>query len=307
MNGRGLSCPLNNSAGGKIGISSNTNSRTKEKGVFYLDGGGVGPKRENPLGFFHADLVCPFRRRHRYRSISHQRREGRARLLDGGGRGRIRSTASDLNRRLSVLTTMKKLTILLIIAVTVFGVPADSWGRSAPLSCGKVLKTHSPKKAITSFRPGSRLRRCWRTPSFPHNLLTPAVAVLEDPAISLGEVVFPKGTKLVGQAAVLHSLDRVNIDFKTVVFRMGRRSMGIFWGCRWMGRRASPGKWKCKRCRRRQNRHEIRLAGVQVSAAAGVPTVESSIASASARRRPRVLTPLPPRPLRASPLKRGHP
>ena len=57
---------------------------------------------------------------------------------------------------------------------------------------------------------------------FSYNLLTPAVAVLEEDIAYLGEVVLPKDTRFIGTVQAVHSLDRVNIDFTTCVFPDGQ-------------------------------------------------------------------------------------
>ena len=57
---------------------------------------------------------------------------------------------------------------------------------------------------------------------FSYNLLTPTVAIVDENITYLNDVVLPKGTRLIGVVQVAHSLDRINIDFQTVVFPNGQ-------------------------------------------------------------------------------------
>ena len=60
---------------------------------------------------------------------------------------------------------------------------------------------------------------------FSYNLLTPVSAVADENIRYQDEIVFPKGTKFIGVVQVVHSLDRVNIDFHTCVFPDGEQKI----------------------------------------------------------------------------------
>ena len=149
-----------------------------------------------------------------------------------------------------------------------------------PDSSWKGLKSPLPKRGNYALPTGFTFEAVLEGAIFSYNLLTPAVAVLEEPILFQSEVVFPKGTKLVGQVGVLHTLDRVNIDFRTVVFPDGQEIRGDFLGLSMDGSAGVKGKVEThKDAVAAKIAMKSVLAGVQSSAAAGVPTVESSIAS----------------------------
>lgn len=55
-----------------------------------------------------------------------------------------------------------------------------------------------------------------------YNLMTPCVAEADEDVYYLGDLVIPKGTRLIGVVQVAHSLDRVTINFQTLVFPDGQ-------------------------------------------------------------------------------------
>jgi type IV secretory pathway VirB10-like protein len=90
---------------------------------------------------------------------------------------------------------------------------ASLWkGVSAPL----------PKKGHYALPTGFTIEALLDGSIFSYNLLTPAMAVLEDDLTAHNEVVMPKGTRFIGVVEVVHTLDRVNIDFHTCVFPDGQ-------------------------------------------------------------------------------------
>lgn len=57
---------------------------------------------------------------------------------------------------------------------------------------------------------------------YSYNLLTPAIAIVDEDVVYLNQVVIPRGSRLIGIVQVAHSADRVNIDFHTCVFPDGQ-------------------------------------------------------------------------------------
>ena len=56
---------------------------------------------------------------------------------------------------------------------------------------------------------------------YSYNVEAPVVALIEDDVAFRGHVVFPRGTKLVGHASTLHTLDRVNLAWELAVLPEG--------------------------------------------------------------------------------------
>ena len=53
------------------------------------------------------------------------------------------------------------------------------------------------------------------------NMIAPAIAEIEDDVKFRGRVVLPRGTRLIGSASTLHTLDRVNITWQLAVLPAG--------------------------------------------------------------------------------------
>src|ERR1035437_7568874 len=75
----------------------------------------------------------------------------------------------------------------------------------------KGIKTPLEKKGNYALPTGFTFDAVMSNAIFSYNLLTPAIAVVEDEITFLGEVVIPKDTKFIGTVEAVHSLDRVNI------------------------------------------------------------------------------------------------
>lgn len=56
---------------------------------------------------------------------------------------------------------------------------------------------------------------------YSYNTLAPVTALIEDDIKFRGKVVLPRGTRLVGTASTLHTLDRVNLTWALAVFPEG--------------------------------------------------------------------------------------
>jgi len=175
------------------------------------------------------------------------------------------------------------LMLLLVLGVVTLANADSNSSGDAPFknpASWKGIKAPSPKKGNYALPTGFTFEAVLEGAVFSYNLLTPAVAVLEEPIDYQGEIVFPKGTKLVGQVEVLHTLDRVNINFRTVVFPDGQEIRGDFLGLSMDGSAGVKGKVEThKDAVAAKIAMKSVLAGVQASAAAGTPTVESSVAS----------------------------
>jgi len=79
-----------------------------------------------------------------------------------------------------------------------------------------------PKKGNYTFPSGFTFDAILEGAIFSYNLLTPAVALLDEDAVYLNEVIIPKGSRFIGVVQVAHSLDRINIDFSVCVFPNGQ-------------------------------------------------------------------------------------
>jgi type F conjugative transfer system protein TrbI len=91
----------------------------------------------------------------------------------------------------------------------------------APGVTWKGVKEKAVKRGNYALPTGFTFEAVLEGAVFSYNLLTPAVAVLEDDVTYNGELVIPKKSRLVGVVGVVHSLDRINIDFRSCVFPDG--------------------------------------------------------------------------------------
>jgi len=115
---------------------------------------------------------------------------------------------------------------------------------------------------------------------FSYNLMTPAAAVLDEDLVYKGEVVLPQGSQLIGSVQVVHSLDRVNIDFKTCVFPDGQQIPLDGMALSMDGSAGVKGKvQKHKDAAAARLAMRSILTGVQVGASMAAPTVESAMTS----------------------------
>src|SRR6266851_1785133 len=85
-----------------------------------------------------------------------------------------------------------------------------------PVAAGvlwKGIKEKQEKRGNYALPTGFTFEAVLEGAVFSYNLLTPAVAVVEDDITYNGELVIPKKSRLIGIVDVVHSLDRININF----------------------------------------------------------------------------------------------
>jgi hypothetical protein len=115
---------------------------------------------------------------------------------------------------------------------------------------------------------------------FSYNLLTPVSAMADENIRYQDEIVFPKGTKFIGVVQVVHSLDRVNVDFHTCVFPDGEEIKVKFLALWRDGSAGVKGKVEThKDAVAAKVAMKSVLAGVQAGAAVAAPTVEGAMVS----------------------------
>lgn len=91
-----------------------------------------------------------------------------------------------------------------------------------PVNSWKGVKEPQLKKGFYALPTGFTFDAVLPNAIFSYNLVTPAIAVIEEDILFLDEVVLPKETRLIGFVQAVHSLDRVNVDFHTCVFPNGQ-------------------------------------------------------------------------------------
>ncbi len=69
---------------------------------------------------------------------------------------------------------------------------------------------------------GSKIKAHLANAIFSFNVTSPAVAVVDEDFMKGEEVIIPKGTQFIGDAAVLKSQDRINVRFLTMVLPDGK-------------------------------------------------------------------------------------
>jgi type IV secretion system protein VirB10 len=116
------------------------------------------------------------------------------------------------------------LVFCLLLAGQVFG---ESNSISDPLSAStaspwKGVTTPLPKKGNYFLPTGFTFDAILGGAIYSYNLLTPAIALVDEDIVFLNQVVIPRNSKLIGVVQVAHSVDRVNIDFHTLVFPDGQ-------------------------------------------------------------------------------------
>lgn len=142
----------------------------------------------------------------------------------------------------------------------------------------KGVKEPLPKKGNHFLPTGFMFDAVIDNAIFSYNLLTPAVAFVDDHVTYQDEIVLPKGTRFIGLVQVIHSLDRVNIDFHTCVFPDGQEIRINFMALSTDGSAGVKGKvQKHKDAMAAKIAVKSVLAGVQAGAAMGSPTPENAM------------------------------
>lgn len=75
---------------------------------------------------------------------------------------------------------------------------------------------------VTSIYPGFTFDAILTNGILSFNTITPVIAETEFDILYLGQVIFPKKTKLIGTSNMVKTLNRVNIQFHTIAFPNGR-------------------------------------------------------------------------------------
>ena len=152
--------------------------------------------------------------------------------------------------------------------------PVESW---------KGVKDPLPKKGNYFLPTGYTFDAVLETAIFSYNLVTPTIAFVDRHVIYQKEVVIPKGSRFIGTVHVLHSLDRVNIYFHTLVFPDGQEVQTLFLALSPDGAAGVKGKVeKHKDAVAAKVAMKSVLAAAQAGASVS-PTVEGSMTSGLAQ------------------------
>jgi len=141
------------------------------------------------------------------------------------------------------------------------------------------VKTPLEKQGNYSLPTGFTFDAILETAIFSYNVATPVISYADNDIVYLGQVVIPKETKFIGNVQVLHSLNRVNVDFNTLVFPNGEEIKINFLALSMDGSAGVIGKVE---------KHKDKVAakvamksillGAQVGAAAASPSIENAMA-----------------------------
>jgi len=71
---------------------------------------------------------------------------------------------------------------------------------------------------------GTKIKAFLSNAIFSFNIASPVVAVTDEDVSKDGKVIIPKGTQFIGEAAIVKSRDRVNVQFSAMVMPDGRES-----------------------------------------------------------------------------------
>lgn len=166
-----------------------------------------------------------------------------------------------------------------IIPVSMAAKPAEQ-SFMQPAKPWRGVKSPLPRKGNYFLPTGFTFEAVLEGAIFSYNLLTPVSAVADENIRYQDEIVFPKGTKFIGVVQVVHSLDRVNIDFHTCVFPDGEEIDIKFLALWTDGSAGVKGKVEThKDAVAAKVAMKSVLAGVQAGAALAAPTVEGAVAT----------------------------
>lgn len=90
----------------------------------------------------------------------------------------------------------------------------------SPANCMEYI--HKSTEPVCFIHPGFTFDAGLITSILSFNTITPVIAETEFDILHLGKVVFPKGTKIIGKSNLIKTLDRVNVEFNTIVYPNGR-------------------------------------------------------------------------------------
>ncbi len=96
------------------------------------------------------------------------------------------------------------------------GIPPSLDPKVGCLEC-----VHRSTEPVCYIHPGFTFDAALVTSILSFNAITPVIADVEYDILLLGKVVFPKGTKIIGTSNLVKTLDRVNVQFHTIVYPNG--------------------------------------------------------------------------------------
>ena len=128
------------------------------------------------------------------------------------------------------------------------------------------------------MRPGFRFDASLVTTIYSYNTQTPVIAEVEYDITHLGQVVFPKGTEIIGTSIITKSGDRVNVSFHTIAYPNGTwlKINGIAMDTD--GSAGIPGQVKKERATV-PARVLLKTAGAVTTVASGQPLAGEMVAS----------------------------
>ncbi len=184
---------------------------------------------------------------------------------------------SNFDWRLNLTTVV--FCLFTLVSVSTAAKPADQ-SFFQPPKPWRGVKNPLPRKGNYFLPTGFTFEAVLEGAIFSYNLLTPASAVADENICYRDEIVLPKGTKFIGVVQVVHSLDRVNIDFHTCVFPEGEEIKVDFMALWTDGSAGVKGKVEThKDAVAAKVAMKSVLAGVQAGAVAAAPTVEGAVAA----------------------------
>jgi type IV secretory pathway VirB10-like protein len=86
--------------------------------------------------------------------------------------------------------------------------------------CVQVI--HKSTQPVCFIHPGFTFDAALITSILSFNAITPVIAETEYDITHLGKVIFPRGTKIIGSSNLVKTLDRVNVQFHTIVYPNGQ-------------------------------------------------------------------------------------
>jgi type IV secretory pathway VirB10-like protein len=168
------------------------------------------------------------------------------------------------------------------VFILVFMFPLVCWGEDFVSSSGaepwRGVKVSLETRGNYFLPTGFTFEAILEGSIFSYNLLTPAIALVDENVIYLGRVVIPRGTHFIGLVQTIHTLDRVNINFHTCVFPDGQEIPVQNMALSLDGSAGIKGKLKThKDAVAGKIAMKSVLAAVSAGAALAAPTVETAM------------------------------